>query len=88
MPVKIKTDNHGKEIIWSEVGGKATPLPVENVYIRMGDGHVFTCPPGYSRGNTLQRLRPCEVAMVNFWLRKNAAEIGPNVFAGEPVADG
>ena len=80
MTIEIKTDANGKDVLWSEVDGRAVPLPAENIYIRAGDGHVFTAPPG----QILQRLRPHEVAMVNHWLDERAAEIKPNVFSGEP----
>ena len=77
MAITIKTDQWGKEIIWSEIGGKAVPLAAADIYIRAVDGHVRI-------GKTLEPLRPHEIEMVEFWLRKNAAEIGPNVFAGDP----
>ena len=81
MTIEIKSDANGKAVIWSEVGGKPVPLPAENVYVRVSDGHVFTTPPGL---RDLQRLRPHEVAMVELWLDERAAEIKPHVFAGEP----
>ena len=83
MTVTIKTDAHGKEIIWSEVGGRAVPLPAENIYVRAEDGHVFTSPPGNFRGKTMERLRPHEVEMVEYWLREKGAGIEPNIFTGE-----
>ena len=88
MTVTIKPDNTGKDVIWSEVGGKPVPLPVENLYLCMESGHLFTSPPGSFRGKTLDRLRPHEVEMVEFWLREKAPEIAPNVFAGEPAPEG
>ena len=78
--ITIKKDHAGKDIIWSEVGGKAAPLPAENLYMRMGDGHCFVIVPA-TRG--VERLRPHEVAMVEFWLRERAPEIVTKVFAGE-----
>ncbi len=80
MTITIKTDANGRDVIWAEVGGKACPLPAENIYIRAGDGHVFVAVPG-TRG--LERLRPHEVAMVEYWLREKAPEIVTTVFAGE-----
>ena len=88
MTVRIETDPIGRDVIWSEVGGKAVRLPVENILIRASDGHVFTTPPGSYRWTVLERLRPHEVAMVEFWLREKAVEIAPNIFAGEPAPDG
>lgn len=76
MAITIKTDHWGKQIIWSEVGGKPVPLPAADVYIRAADGHVRI-------GKTLEPLRPHEVAMVEFWLRERASEITTLVFAGE-----
>ena len=70
MTIEIKTDAHGKAIIWSEVGGRKVPLPAENIYIRAGDGHVFTAVPAMSG---LERLRPHEVAMLEFWLAERGA---------------
>lgn len=81
MTITIKTDASGKQIIWSEVGGKAIPLPAENLYVRLGDGHCFVAVPGT---HGLERLRPHEVAMVEQWLRERASEITTTVFAGEP----
>ena len=79
MTIRIKTDNNGKDVLWSEVGGKTVPLPVENLYLRLGDGHVFTAVPG----GLLQRLNPHEVGMVEHWLRERASEITTMVFAGQ-----
>ena len=84
MTVRIEKDHFGKDVLWSEVGGKPVPLPVENIYVNALSGDVFTSPPGSFRGKTLDRLRPHEVGMVEFWLREKAPEIAPNVFAGEP----
>ena len=79
MTIRIETDANGKDVIWSEVEGKAAPLPAENLYVRMGDGHVFVIVPA-TRG--VERLRPHEVAMVEHWLREKAPEIVTKVFAG------
>ncbi len=83
MTIRIETDANGKDVIWSEIRGKAFPLPAENIYIRAADGHVFTAVPA-TRG--IERLRPQEVAMVEHWLREKAPEIVTTVFAGEPPA--
>lgn len=80
MTVRIEKDVNGKDVIWSEVGGKAALLAAENIYIRAGDGHCFVIFPS-TRG--VERLRPHEVAMVEFWLRERAPEIVTKVFAGE-----
>ena len=76
MAITIKTDNWGREIIWSELGGKAVPLAAADIYIRADDGHVRI-------GKTLEPLRPHEVEMVEFWLRQRASDITTKVFAGE-----
>jgi hypothetical protein len=81
MGVEIKEDGHGNQVLWSEIGGKPVPLPVNDIFIR-ADGQVFTWAL-YGK-NQPQRLRPHETAMVQFWLDERAAEIKPNVFAGEP----
>ena len=83
MTVRIEIDASGKDVIWSEVGGRKVPLPAENIYIRAGDGHVFVTAPGLFG---LERLRPHEVEMVHHWLNEKAGEIAPNIFAGEPPA--
>ncbi len=80
MTIEIKTDAAGNAVLWSEVGGRAVPLAADHIYVRASDGHVLVAPPG----QVLQRLRPHEVAMVEYWLSERAAEIKPNVFAGEP----
>ncbi len=79
MTIRIEKDANGKDVIWSEVGGKAAPLPAENLYMRMGDGHCFVAVPATPG---LERLRPHEVAMVEHWLRERASEITTVVFAG------
>ena len=86
MTIRIETDNNGKDVIWSELAGKAIPLPVENLFIRACDGHCFVAGPAATRG--LEPLRPHEVEMVEFWLREKAPDIAPNVFAGEPAPGG
>ena len=85
MTITIKTDNHGKDVIWSEVGGKTVPLPVENLFVRLADGHVFNLGGGApgTRGANLSRLRPHEPEMVDHWLsNKDLPE--PDIFSGEP----
>ncbi len=90
MKVRIEKDAQGKDVLWTEVGGehggkaKPVPLPVENIFFHAATGHVFTTFPGNYRGKTLERLRPHEVEMVEFWLRERASEITTLVFAGEP----
>ena len=81
MTVRIETDAQGHDVLWSEVGGKAVPLQVENLFFRALDGHVFVGPSGHV---PLERLRPHEVEMVEFWLHEKGVEIEPNIFAGEP----
>ena len=85
MTIRIEKDANGKEVIWTELAGKAAPLPAENLYVRLGDGHCFVAPPATSG---MERLRPHEVAMVEFWLRERASENTPVVFAGEPAPAG
>ena len=88
--ITIEIDaNSGKQVIWSELVGKPVPLPVENLYLRMSDGHIFTVPPGpFSRGQSLQRLRPHEIEMIQFWLAERGGKIKPDIFAGEPEPGG
>ena len=83
--VRIENDPAGLPVIWSEVGGKKVPLPVEHIYIHALTGHIRTASPGpFSRGECMQPLRPHEVEMVEFWLRERG-EIVPVVFSGEPT---
>ena len=80
MTIRIEKDAQGRDVIWSEIGGKAVPLPVPTIYVRASDGHVFTI-----EGSGLpQRLRPHEPEMVEYWLREKGVKIEPNIFAGEP----
>ena len=79
MTVRIETDAYGKEILWSEVGGKAVPLPVENILIRAHDGHIFVAVPGL-RG--MEPLRPHEPEMIAHWMNEHPDGIKPVVFAG------
>ena len=79
MTIRIESDAYGKDIIWTEVGGRPTALPADHVLIRASDGHVFTAPIGL-RG--LSRLSPHGVEMVEHFLKERGlAE--PNVFAGD-----
>ena len=87
MPVTIKQDAAGREVIWSERGGKPVPLVVEDIFIRASNGHVFKADYYYSPPR-LHRLEPQEVAMVQHWLRAADGPHVPNVFAGEPPPDG
>ncbi len=82
MTIKIEPDIYGKDIIWCEVDGRPTALPTDHILIRASDGHVFTAPVGL---HGLARLAPHDVEMVEYWLRERGVEIGPNVFAGDPV---
>ena len=88
MAIKIEKDNDGRDVIWSEVGGKAVGLPAENIYIQVVSGHVFTTPPGQFRGKVMARVTPHEVEMVEHYLRETDGPQAPNVFAGEPPPDG
>ena len=85
MTVRIEKDNHGRDVIWSEVGGKAVPLPAEHILVRLSDGHIFITSAGLPG---LNPLRPHEPEMVKHWLREKGAEIAPNVFAGDTPPDG
>ncbi len=80
MGVEIKEDGHGNQVLWSSIGGKPVPLPVNDIFIR-ADGQVFTWAL-YGK-NQPQRLRPHEIEMVNHWLELEGPA-APNVFAGEP----
>ena len=84
MTIKIEKDPQGRDVLWSEVGGKPVPLPVETLHIRYSDGHFFTIEPG----GLPQRLRPHEPEMIKYWLREKGAKIVPNIFAGEPPHGG
>ena len=79
MSVRIVMDVHGRDVIWSEIGGKAVPLPVENIYIRASDGRCFTISPG----DLPQPLRPHEPEMIEFWLSERGGKIVPDIFEGE-----
>ena len=83
MGVEIKEDNHGNQVIWSELAGKAAPLPVNDIFIR-ADGQVFTWAL-YGK-NQPQRLRPHEVEMVEYWLAETGGVHELDVFEGEPAA--
>ena len=83
MTIRIETGADGKDVIWSEVGGKAVGLPAENIYIQVVSGHVFTTPPGSFRGKVMARVTPHEVEMVEHYLRETDGPHAPNVFAGE-----
>ena len=61
MTIKIESDAFGKDIIWTEVDGRPTALPAEQILVRASDGHVFTAPVGL-RG--LSRLSAHDVEMV------------------------
>lgn len=79
MTVRIETDASGKDVIWSEVGGRKVPLPVENLWINALDGRLANIVPGLPG---VEPLRPHEPAMVAFWMDKNPDGIAPNIFAG------
>ena len=81
MTIRIEKDAHGRDVIWGEVGGKAVPLPVDDILIRASDGHVFLTSAGLPG---LNRLRPHEPEMVRHWLREKGGEIKPDIFAGDP----
>jgi hypothetical protein len=87
MTIEIR-DINGKPVLWTLLNGKAALLPLEKIYIRAGDGHVFVGGDGQELSRHLARLRPHEPALVEFWLDQQGGEITPNVFAGEPAVDG
>ncbi len=80
MTIEIKPGANG-DVIWGELAGRAVPLPVENLYVRALDGHCFLT------SQVLDRLRPHEPALVQFWLDQNPDGITPVIFAGEPPKD-
>lgn len=87
MSCWIEKTPDGKDCIFcdsADVGcdNQTQALPAEQILIRASDGHVFKAPPGLKG---LFRLAPHDVAMVEYWLRERGVEIGPNIFAGDPV---
>lgn len=83
MPVRIEKDNHGRDVLWSEKAGKPVPLVVDDVFIRLSDGHLFKA------GTTpMARLEPHEPEMVEFYLRETDGPHAPNIFAGDTPPDG
>ena len=79
MTIKIEPDAFGKDVIWTEVDGRATALPAEQILVRASDGHVFRAPVGL-RG--LSRLSPHDVEMVMHY-RHEKGMCEPVVFAGD-----
>ena len=79
MTCKIEQDAFGRTVIWSEVDGRPTALPADQILVRASDGHVFTAPVGL-RG--LSRLGPPDVEMIqHFFHEKGLAE--PDIFSGD-----
>ncbi len=79
MTFKIEPDAFGRDVIWTEVDGRPTALPADQILTRASDGHCFTAPVGL-RG--LSRLGPPDVEMIEFFRRERGlAE--PVVFAGD-----
>ena len=79
MTFKIERDAFGRDVIWTEVDGRPTALPADQILVRASDGHCFTAPVGL-RG--LSRLGPPDVEMIkHFFHEKGLAE--PVVFAGD-----
>ena len=83
MALRIETDAYGRDVIWSEVGGKKVPLEVDSLFVRAVNGHIFTSAAPGVRGSMLSRLSPHEVEMVEFWLDKQGVH-ELNIFDGEP----
>ncbi len=83
MTCKIEPDAYGKDVIWTEVDGRATALPAEQILVRASDGHVFTAPVGL-RG--LSRLSPHDVEMVEHY-RHEKGMCEPVVFAGDTPSE-
>ena len=83
MTCRIETDGTGQECVMIDrEDGRTQALATNNVFVRLADGHVFTGPTDL-RG--LSRLSQLEVEMVHHWLRERGAEIGPDIFAGDPA---
>ena len=78
MTCKIDTDAFGRDVIWTEVDGRKTALPADQILIRASDGHVFTAPVGL-RG--LSRLSLHDVEMIEHY-RHEKGLCEPVVFAG------
>ena len=88
MTIRIEADANGHDAIWSEIGGKPVSLSANDLLICASTGDVLHASGGLDNvlsGRSLPfRLRPHEVAMVNYYFDKRGIEIKPNVFAGEP----
>lgn len=82
MSVEIVTNSRGQEeIVGANSRGQKHVLLPDKIFMRLSDGHIFLAP---SIQLPLSRLNPHEVPMIEHWLRERGAEIGPDVFDGEP----
>ncbi len=79
MTCKIDTDAFGRDTIWTEVDGRKTALPADQILVRASDGHCFTAPVGL-RG--LSRLGPADVEMIEHYRHEKGIP-EPVIFAGD-----
>ncbi len=83
MTCKIEPDAFGRDTIWTEVDGRPTALPADQILVRASDGHCFTAPVGL-RG--LLRLGPADVEMIEFF-RREKGMCEAVVFAGDTPSE-
>ena len=80
MKIETKVNSHGETEMWMKNrDGRGVSLTVENMYVRVFDGRVFTAPQNLKG---MLCLTTNDVEMAKHYFKTHDA-IVPNVFAGD-----